>query len=287
MPSDSGAAFVIVQHLDPTHSSLAAEMFAKCTAMPVSEAIDGGRIEANHVYTAPSDREVSILNGGLQLTPRGGQDVLHLPIDHFFSSLGAQCGARAIGIVLSGTGSDGTLGLREISAHGGMVLVQEPASAQFDGMPRSAIAAGIANHVLPVEQMPACIAGYVRHPYVEGPAEPETDAKGRKTLQSLFAIIQARHGYDFSGYKRGTMLRRIQRRMGLAGIVNDADYIAALNANADEVDALFRDLLIGVTEFFRDAEAWKALDAEVITPLVDARKGDETHPHLDSRMLDR
>ncbi|MBT9505101.1 chemotaxis protein CheB [Rhodoferax sp.] len=275
MPEDSGVAFVVVQHLDPTHTSLAAELFAKCTSMPVSEAREGERIEANHVYTSPSDKEVAVKNGCLRLTPRPPVKQLHLPIDHFFSSLGLDCGARAIGIVLSGTGTDGTLGLKEIAAQGGIVLVQEPVSAQFDGMPNSAIAAAIANYVLPVEEMPAVIAGYVRHPYVGGPDEADPGLIDPKTLQSLFSIVQARRGHDFSGYKPGTMFRRIQRRMGLHNLLKSKDYLALLQTDPNEVDALFRDLLIGVTEFFRDPLAWDTLDADVIIPLVGEKERDE------------
>lgn len=157
MPADSGLAFVVVQHLDPTHSSLAAELFGKCTAMPVTEAADGLLIEANHVYTAPSDKEVAVKGGRLRLMPRSEHAHPHLPIDDFFRSLGDDCGARAIGMVLSGTGTDGTLGLKVIAAQGGVVLAQEPTTAQCDGMPRSAIAVGIVNYVLPVEQIPAVI----------------------------------------------------------------------------------------------------------------------------------
>lgn len=275
MPEDSGVAFVVVQHLDPTHTSLAAELFAKCTTMPVSEARNGERIEANHVYTSPSDKEVAVQNGCLRLTPRPSVKQLHLPIDHFFSSLGQACGARAIGIVLSGTGTDGTLGLKEIAAQGGIVLVQEPESAQFDGMPNSAIAAAIANYVLPVEEMPAVIAGYVRHPYVGAPEEADPGLIDPKTLQSLFSIVHARRGHDFSGYKSGTMFRRIQRRMGLHNLLKSKDYLALLKTDPNEVDALFRDLLIGVTEFFRDPQAWEMLDAQVVTALVSDKERDE------------
>ena len=213
--------------------------------------------------------------GRLRLTPRGDPGHLHLPIDHFFSALGQDRGARAIGIVLSGTGTDGTLGLKVIAAQGGIVLAQDPATAQFDGMPRSAIAAGIVNYVLPVEQMAQVIAGYARHPYVEDAQAPMVEDGDPRNLQNLFALIQARRGYDFSGYKRGTMLRRIQRRMGLHNILRGSDYVALLKKDEGEIDALFRDLLIGVTEFFRDAEAWKTLDVEVMGPLIAARPDNE------------
>ncbi|MEY3447014.1 MAG: hypothetical protein RIR45_1769, partial [Pseudomonadota bacterium] len=275
MPSDSGVAFVIVQHLDPSHVSLAAEIYGKFTSMPVSEAHDGEVIAANHVYTSPSDKDVAVLKGHLVLSPRKGRDHLHLPIDHFFRSLGDDCGVRAIGVVLSGTGSDGTQGLKAIAANGGVVLAQEPSSAQFDGMPRSAIAAGIANYVLAVEQMPQVISGYARHPYAASAAEPATSDADSKETENLIKIIHARRGYDFSGYKRNTLLRRIYRRMGLHGILGQADYVEMLKKNTEEVDALFRDLLIGVTEFFRDPEAWRVLETEVITPLVAAKARDE------------
>ena len=275
MPTDSGVAFVVVQHLDPTHVSLAAELFAKNTAMPVREAVDGLRVQANHVYTSPSDKEVAMRNGCLRLTDRGSRERLHLPIDHFFSSLGEDCGARAIGIVLSGMGTDGALGLKSIATHGGIVLVQDPETAEFDGMPRSAIAAGVANYVLPVEQMAQVITAYARHPYVAGESDKVDSGTDPKATQSLLKIIHERRGYDFSGYKRATLLRRIERRMGLRGIVAQSTYVALLKKEPEEVDALFRDLLIGVTEFFRDPQAWRTLEAEVITPMVTAKATDE------------
>ena len=275
MPNDSGIGFVIVQHLDPSHTSLAAELFGKCTSMPVVEATDDMRIEANHVYTSPSDKEVAVVNGHLRLTPRDEQQHLHLPIDHFFNSLGADRGARAIGIVLSGTGSDGTLGLKAIAAHGGMVLVQDPASAQFDGMPRSALASGVTNYVLAVERMPKVLASYASHPYARSTEEVPMEGAQPKALQDMLKAIKAQRGYDFAGYKSGTLRRRIQRRMSMHGMLRDADYAALLKRDPGEVDALFRDLLIGVTEFFRDPEAWKALEADVIAPLVAGKHNDE------------
>lgn len=275
MPNDSGIGFVVVQHLDPSHTSLAAELFGKCTAMPVVPATDGTRIEANHVYTAPSDKEVAVVNGHLRLTPRNEQQHLHLPIDHFFNSLGVDCGARAIGIVLSGTGSDGTLGLKTIAAHGGVVLVQDPATAQFDGMPRSALASGVTNYVLPVERMPQVLVSYASHPYARSTEEVPEEGTPPKALQDMLKAIKAQRGYDFAGYKQGTLRRRIQRRMSMHGMLREADYAALLKRDADEVDALFRDLLIGVTEFFRDPEVWKTLDTAVIAPLVASKRKDE------------
>lgn len=275
MPADSGVAFIIIQHLAADHPSLAAELFARYTQMPVMEASDGLQVLANHVYTSPSDKEINLINGYLCLTPRSEHQQIHLPIDHFFDSLAQDCGARAIGIVFSGGGTDGALGLKSISAHDGIVLVQEPATAEFDGMPRSAIATGVVNYVLPLEQMPAVISGYAHHPYAANDDKSLVPDTNSKTTQSIIKIIHTKRGYDFSGYKRSTLLRRIHRRMGLHSILKQTDYLKMLSKEPKEVDALFRDLLIGVTEFFRDPEAWKTLLRDAITPIVATKLRDE------------
>lgn len=275
MPDNTGVAFVVVQHLDPTHLSLAAELFAKFTDMPVKEASDGLLVQANHVYTSPSDKEVSIQRGRLRLTPRGNRGTLQLPIDHFFSSLGNDLGTRAMGVVLSGMGTDGALGLKSIAAHGGIVLVQDPKTAEYDGMPRSAIAAGIANYVLPVDQMPRVIADYARPPDASSAPDGTLPGHEPRAIQRLIEVIHKQRGYDFSGYKRGTLTRRIERRMGLRGMDTLTRYVDLLTREPAEVDALFRDLMIGVTEFFRDPLAWKMLEAEIIAPLVAAKRDDE------------
>jgi two-component system CheB/CheR fusion protein len=198
MPENTGVAFIVVQHLDPSHASLAAELFGKVTAMPVLEARDGEPIEANHVYTSPSDRDLTLRDGRFSLTARDPQQRMHLPIDNFFNSLGEGFGARAIGIVLSGTGSDGALGIKSIASHGGIVLVQDPSTAQFDGMPRSAIATGACNYVLPVENMPEVIAAYALHPYAASPEVPGEDDITEKATQSILTIIREQRGYDFA-----------------------------------------------------------------------------------------
>ena len=275
MPPDSGVAFVVVQHLAPTHTSMAAEIFSRFTSMPVREAENGVLIEANHVYTSPSDQDVAMVNGRLQLSPRDPAVRISLPIDRFFSTMGPACGPRAIGIILSGTGSDGSEGAKVISAHGGAVLVQKPETAEYDGMPRSAIATGVANYVLAVAQMPKVIGSYAQHPYVAGPQQDATPDDQNSGILGVIQIIKTKRGHDFSGYKRGTLVRRIERRMGLLGILRHAEYAALLKTNAREVDALFKDLLIGVTDFFRDMEAWKALETQAITPLVSSKLPDE------------
>jgi len=272
MPPDAGLAFVVVQHLSPTQKSLSAELFGKRTAMDVRQAEDGLRVKANVVYTTPADVYVSIDNGVLRFErpadPRGRR----LPIDYFFRSLGEDQKERAIGIVLSGTGTDGTLGLKHVIANGGIVLVQAPETAQFDGMPRSALATGLVTHVLPVGNMPEVVTAYARHPYASSSRDSAMAAEAEDaSLRVVMDLMRARHGYSFDGYKRRMLVRRIQRRMGLRGIERVADYAARMRKEPREVDALFKDLLIGVTDFFRDPDAWKALDKEVIAPLVAAK----------------
>jgi two-component system CheB/CheR fusion protein len=275
MSADSGLSFVIVQHLDAKHKSLATELFSGSTAMPVVEAENGMVLQPNHIYTSPSDKEVSLLQDHLVLTERLKQESLpHMPIDHFFHSLAENWGTHAIGLILSGTGTDGSLGLKSVNWHEGLSIVQDPATAEFDGMPKSAIAARAANLVLAIEHIPQAINDYIQHPYASG-----TDKIGKdldsKSIRALIDIVQKRRGYDFTGYKRSTLLRRVHRRISLLGLSALSKYVSVLKKNTQEVDALFKDLLIGVTDFFRDDEAWKTLDAEVITSIVKAKKTDE------------
>jgi two-component system CheB/CheR fusion protein len=268
MPTDSGAAFVVVLHLDPKYRSLAAPLLQKYSAMPVQEAVDGALLAANQVYTAPSDQDLRVQDGRLQLVPLSRTRGLHLPVDQFFTSLAEACGRRAIGVVLSGTGSDGTLGAAAIVAQGGIVLVQEPSTAQFDGMPRSAMTTHTACKVVAIDKMPELICNYARHPYVLQDDAASLEADEQQAVQELLKVMRAHHDYDFSSYKRNTLLRRIQRRMGLRGIQRVASYVDLLKRDPLELDALFRDFQIGVTQFFRDPEAWTALDAEVLGALL-------------------
>lgn len=242
LTADSGVAYVIVQHLDPSHPSLSAQLFGKYTMLPVAEASDGVLVEANHIYTSPPGQDITVKNGHLCLSPRGENKHLHMPIDRFFNSLGMDRGTRAIGIVLSGSGTDGALGIKTIAANEGIILVQDPATAEFDSMPRNAIATGIVNYVLRAEQMPQVIADYARHPYATGPVKMTETEDDPKSTRSLIKILQARRGYDFTGYKQGTFMRRIQRRMGLHGILQKSKYVDLLKKDTAEVDALFHDL---------------------------------------------
>jgi two-component system CheB/CheR fusion protein len=268
MPSESGIAFVLIQHLAPDHESLMAELLGRYTTMPVVEVEDRMRIQPNHVYLIPPNKYLSIDRGELYLTTPVERRGIRMPIDFFFCSLAEDQHARAVGIVLSGTGTDGTLGLRAIKSAGGMVIAQEPTSAQYDGMPRSAIATDVVDYVLPVAQMPEVLLRYAQHPYVNG--ESQAVGKGRLDhLHRILAVLQTRTGHNFSYYKHSTLLRRIDRRMGVRHMEHVDDYVQCLRADPEEVSTLFRDLLISVTSFFREPDAWQYLREAVIPQLVE------------------
>jgi len=276
MPPDNGLAFVFIPHLDPTRESHMVELLASHTAMTVVQAKDGMPIKADHVYVIPPDEYITISDEVLHLTAPSERRGRRIPIDFFFHSLAEDRHEKAIGIVLSGTGTEGAHGLQAIKAHGGLALAQDPETATYDGMPRSAIATGLVDHVLPVERMPKILLGFVQHPYVRGaPATRPPDEQLPKHLGAILAVLHARYRHDFELHKKGTLIRRIQRRMGLRHLTHMEDYLRFLQADAAEVDALFRDLLITVTGFFRDPEAWKFLEKEVIPALVREKPPDQ------------
>ena len=270
MPADSdpGMAFVLVQHLAPDHKSILSELIRRYTRMQVFEVADGMVVQPNCAYIIPPGRDMAFLNGTLQLleptAPRGQR----LPIDFFFRSLAQDQRERAIGIVLSGTGSDGTLGIRAIKGEGGMVMVQNPASTEYDGMPRSAIATGLVDFELPPAEMPAQLMAYVSRAFGRSPlplAAPTP--KIESALKKVFILLNAQTGHNFSQYKPNTILRRIKRRMAVHQIDTMAEYVRYLQQTPAEGEALFRDLLIGVTQFFRDPETFKVVEDEVIPKL--------------------
>ncbi len=274
MPSEvnAGMAFVLVQHLDPDHKSMLAELIQRRTRMPVTEVVDGVVVQANCVYIIPPNRDMALLNRTLQLlepaAPRGHR----LPIDFLFRSLAIDQHEHTIGIVLSGTGSDGTLGVRAIKAEGGMVMVQSPASCEFDGMPQSALATGMVDYTLPPAEMPAQLIAYVtqafgRPPHPASVATPLSET----TLEKIFVLLRSHTGHDFSQYKLNTIFRRIERSMAVHQIETIDDYVKFLQKSLPEVQALFQDLLIGVTNFFRDPDAFAVLEARVIPRLFDGK----------------
>jgi two-component system, chemotaxis family, CheB/CheR fusion protein len=267
-------AFVLVQHLDPTHPSLIAELLGRCTAMSVVQVEADTPVEADHVYCMPPGRYLSISGRTLRLTEPVETGSVRMPIDFFLRSLGTDAQERGIGIVLSGTGTDGTLGLRAIKAAGGLAIAQDPVTAEHDGMPRSAIADGAIDYVLSPEQMPDVLLEFLRHPYARGPGGlPPADDIGRDRLDDVLGVLRDRTNFDFRSYKRSTLERRIGRRMGLKHIERVVDYVRLLTDDPAEAAALCDDLLISVTNFFRDPEAWRVLQEQVLRPLV-ARKDD-------------
>ena len=273
MTPDIGVTFVVVLHLDPNRKSQLSSIIGLHTTMPVVEIEDGMRIAPDHVYVIAPDRDLTLDGDVLRLVepvqPRGHRH----PVDVLFQSIADQRQERAAAIVLSGTGTNGTQGLKEIKAAGGLILVQDPASARFDGMPRSAIAAGLADHVLAPSDMPAMLRRYFQHGYVAAPdslARSSTDEQ--PDLSRLFALLRANSGQEFRQYKPATLLRRINRRLSLKGLVDLGSYINLLRADPGELQALLRDLLINVTSFFRDAEAWAALDETVVRQIVADRE---------------
>jgi two-component system CheB/CheR fusion protein len=267
VPPRSGLAYVVVQHLDPTHKARLAELLQRVTDIPVQEAENGMPIEPDRAYVIPPNTELSVSGGILALEKPAEPRGLRLPINVLFSSLARDQGDRAIAVVLSGMGSDGMLGLQAVGAVGGLSAAQEPASAQFDSMPRSAIAAG-ADIVAPPAELPELILAYIKHA-AELP-ESESTASGNEApaadpLQRVFQQLRQHTRHDFSHYKLNTLRRRIERRMAIHGIEATAQYAEYLRQNTQEIDLLFKELLIGVTSYFRDSAVWQQL-ANVTLP---------------------
>jgi two-component system, chemotaxis family, CheB/CheR fusion protein len=266
IPENTGAGFVVVQHLDPTHDSLMAELLNKYAKFPVIQVEDGMRVAPNRLHVIPPNSEMTISNGVLSLTLPTQRRGMRMPIDRFFSSLAEDQQERAIAIVLSGAGSDGTYGVRLVKARGGMVLAQDPTTAGYDGMPRSAVATGDVDYILPVNEMPEVLIRYIEHFRRHGGAVT-SNKRDDDFMENILALLIARQDYDFRCYKRGTINRRVLRRMGLNHISSLEDYHAKLRKDDGEVRALARDLLIGVTSFFREPEAWTLLRDKILPEL--------------------
>ena len=261
-------AFVLVQHLARDHKSILSELVQRYTRMEVFEVEDGMVIKPNCAYIIPPNRDMALVNGALQLLEPTLARGIRLPIDFFFRSLAQDQHDRAICIVLSGTGSDGALGVRAVKGEGGMVMAQTPESTEYDGMPRSAIATGMVDFVLPPNEMPAKLLAYVAHAFgayhvpVSSQAAQQPDG-----LEKIFLLLRSQTGHDFSQYKRSTIVRRVERRMAVHQIDGLEDYLRYMQLTRGEADALFRELLIGVTSFFRDSEIFDEVQKQVIPQL--------------------
>ncbi|AGA90351.1 PAS domain S-box [Thioflavicoccus mobilis 8321] len=271
LPSDSGMAFVLIQHLDPSHESMMAELLSKYTTMPIVQIDEAMPIEPNTVYMIQPNRFVKIEDNGLFVEAPVQRRGVRLPIDYFFSSLARARRERAICVVLSGTGSDGADGLREVKGEGGMTIAQRTEDAEFDGMPSAAVATGAVDHVLAIEEMADAILAYSRHAYVHNHSNGTLASAAPEHFRAILSLLNARTERDFSRYKHGTLARRIERRMGIRHIDSAADYLKLLRSDQEEVHALFKDLLIGVTRFFRDPAAWSELEHILAHQLRDRR----------------
>ena len=278
LETDPGMAFVLVQHLAPDHKSILTDLLGRYTRMKVFEVEDGMVVRPNCAYIIPPGKDMAYMDGALQLmeptAPRGKR----MPIDFFFRTLAQDQREKAIGVVLSGSGSDGTLGVRAIKGEGGMVMVQEPASSEYDSMPRSALATGLVDYELPPAEMPVKIIEYARRA-INGADKPAGDlppAGDKNALKKIFVLLRTHSGHDFSQYKPNTVYRRIERRMAMQQIENANEYIKYVQQAPAEIEALFKDMLIGVTNFFRDPEAFEALEKQVISGLFSEKKPNET-----------
>jgi two-component system CheB/CheR fusion protein len=277
IPEKSGIAYILVQHLEPTHESMLVDILQKVTRIPIQEITNNVRVEPDHVYVIPSNRLLTANDGRLQLSPRGPKNEKNMPVDVFFASLAEVHQNHAIGVVLSGTATDGTLGLKAIKDHGGFTFAQEPASAAFTGMPQSAIDAEVVDFILTPEEICLQLAK-LSETYKNGLPGDNQEMKSTKeeAFRHLIALLRARKGTDFTYYKQTTIRRRIIRRMGLNKIENLNDYLTFFTDNIAEQDLLYQDLLIPVTGFFRDPKTFETICESVFPDLL--RNMDETNP---------
>lgn len=272
MPPDSGMAFLVVVHLDPDHVSILPDLIQRHTAMVVQAARDQTEVQPNSVYVSPPNKDLALLKGNMLLlnpeSPRGHR----LPIDFFFRQLAQDQGDNAGCIIFSGTGSDGTLGIKDVKGAGGLVMAQEPSSAKYDGMPSSAIGTGLVDLVIKPEEMPAKLIYYfstTHTPIADDAERGQAYSAGEGAMRKVLVLLRDRVGHDFSCYKQSTIIRRIERRMSIQQIPGVDKYLRFLRANPAELDALFRDFLIGVTGFFRDPEAFVVVKEKVIPKLLE------------------
>jgi len=269
MPADSGMAFVAILHLSPQHESHLAEVLQASTAMPVTQVVDRTTVRPNHVYVVPPSQSLQMADGHLTLSSINHVEERRAPVDVFFRTLGATHQDRAVGIVLSGTGADGSMGLKRIKESGGLCVAQDPAEAEFGDMPRNSIATGIVDHVLPVAEMPARILSFSRHAHLMSASEQVVlpTVLDEQALHEVLSDLRLRTGHDFSNYKRPTMMRRIGRRLAVHALTDLPAYAELVRERPEELQALLRDLLISVTHFFRDRDAFGMLESRVVPEL--------------------
>lgn len=276
VPVQSGLAFVVLQHLSPDFKSMTGELLARGTSLPIHAAVDGMVVQRDAIHLLPPKKDMIISDGKLLLTDKDPTQAMTLPIDRFFRSLAQDARERSIGIILSGTGSDGSRGIRDIHDAGGLVMAQTAETAKFDGMPNSAVKTGVVDASLPPEEMPAALMKYVQHPLSMRPTTmDETAPRDETGMDKVFRLLRTAYDIDFSHYKAATVIRRTERRLLLTGVANLDDYARRLSEDPDELNALYKDLLIGVTRFFRDKEAFDALERDVLPQLIQKDRGDD------------
>lgn len=271
-------SIVFILHLLPTHKSLLSELLSRATTIPVTQAKDGMKLDPNHVYVIPPDAYMELRDGRLRLMSRGAEVSPFLPIDRFFVSLAEEAKERAAGVVLSGSGADGAIGLRQIKEAGGVAFVQLPETAEHEEMPRAAIAAGEADFVLPPAEIAKVLLDYSRNLTAAQDKDRDKDARlqpDEKQLDRIFSLLRTASGVDFSHYKRPTIERRLQRRLALHKLTNMADYVELLQRQPQETNLLYRDILIHVTFFFREPGSFDVLTQKVFPKLLEQRRSDE------------
>jgi two-component system CheB/CheR fusion protein len=279
VPAPSGMAFILVQHLDPTHESMMVELLAGHTALTVRQATDGMLIEPDNFYVIAPGTYLGVNEGALVVSAPSARHGARLPFDYLLNSMAEQLGSRAVAVVLSGTGADGAAGLKAVKDRGGLVIAQEPAEAEYDGMPRSAIATGLVDLVLPASQIaPALVRHSQGHSLIQPLSDPLAEGATRSALSRIIDLLLTKTAHDFRLYKRGTLARRVERRMAMAAVkIHDLDgYLAFLGSDAGEVELLAKDLLINVTNFFRDPKVFDLVESEIIPDLVNAAAPDQT-----------
>jgi two-component system CheB/CheR fusion protein len=271
VPPRSGLAIVVVQHRDPNSQGMLVELLQRSTPMPVQQAADQMTVEPDHVYVIPPGRDLSLMHGVLHLFEPTEARGLRQPIDFFFKSLADDRQHNSIGVILSGMGSDGTLGLRAIRQAGGAAFAQTPATAQFDSMPRSAIDADVVDAVAPADELPAKVIAFVRRIRLVGDIQAQVEAEFQRTaagfLDKILVLLRTHTGHDFSAYKKNTIMRRVERRMGLHQLHRIDDYLRYVRETPKEIQLLLGELLIGVTSFFRDPAVWEDVKREVLPAL--------------------
>lgn len=269
----SGIAYVVVQHLSPDYKSLMDELLARHTKLPIKKIESGMELMPDTIYLIPPKQNLTVFHGKLLLEENHLNRSVNLPIDIFFRSLATDMGSRAVGIILSGTGSDGTLGVKAIKEAGGMVMVQNEQTAKFDGMPKSSIATGLVDYILPPAEMPEALLNYIKHPFISNAQTVEKVLEGKdEIIVKLMSVLREYSGVDFSFYKENTLNRRLERRMSINRVNQLEDYLELLRKRDEEKEILSKEFLIGVTRFFRDEAAWQSLQEKVLIPLLDGHR---------------